>query len=68
MKGGDYYTQIDKNKNGSKLNKYSYRTGKLISNIADSEKLDIPITDYSFSEDEKKSAFCLRNRGYLSLQ
>ena len=54
MKGGDYYTQIDKNKNGSKLNKYSYRTGKLISNIADSEKLDIPITDYSFSEDEKK--------------
>ena len=59
MKGGDYYTQIDKNKNGSKLNKYSYRTGKLISNIADSEKLDIPITDYSFSEDEKKSAFLL---------
>ena len=57
MKGGDYYTQIDKNKNGSKLNKYSYRTGKLISNIADSEKLDIPITDYSFSEDEKKVLF-----------
>lgn len=57
MKGGDYYTQIDKNKNGSKLNKYSYRTGKLISTIADSEKLEIPITNYSFSEDEKKVLF-----------
>ena len=57
MKGGDYYTQIDKNKNGSKLNKYSYRTGKLISTIADSEKLGIPIADYSFSNDEKKILF-----------
>ncbi len=57
MKGGDYYTQIDKNKNGSKLNKYSYRTGKLINTIADSEKLEIPITNYSFSEDEKKVLF-----------
>ena len=62
MKGGDYYTQIDKNKNGSKLNKYSYRTGKLISTIADSEKLEIPITNYSFSEDEKKVLFACETK------
>ena len=67
MKGGDYYTQIDKYKNGHKLNKYSFRTGKLINTIADSEKLGIAIADYSFSNDEKKNTFCLRNRGYLSL-
>lgn len=65
MKSGDYYTQIDRNKNGSKLNKYSYRTGKLISTIADSEKLKIPIVNYSFSEDEKKVLFaCETERIY----
>jgi dipeptidyl-peptidase-4 len=63
MKGGDYYTQIDKNKNGSKLNKYSYRTGKLVSTIADSEKLEIPLTNYSFSEDEKKVLFACETEG-----
>ena len=63
MKGGDYYTQIDKNKKGSKLNKYSYRTGKLVSTIADSEKLEIPITNYSFSEDEKKALFACETEG-----
>ena len=54
MNNGDYYTQVDRGDNGSKLNKYSYRTGKRISTIADSEKLGIAIGDYTFSEMNKK--------------
>ena len=57
MNNGAYYTQIDRGKNGSKLNKYSYRTGKLISTIANSEKLGIAIGDYTFSENEQRILF-----------
>ena len=54
MKNGAYYTQVDRNDNESKLNKYSYRTGKRFSTIADSEKLGIAIENYTFSENEQK--------------
>ena len=57
MNNGAYYTQVDRGDNGSKLNKYSYRTGKRFSTIADSEKLGIAVGDYTFSEDEKKVLF-----------
>ena len=57
MNNGDYYTQVDRIDNESKLNKYSYRTGKRISTITDSEKLGISIGDYTFSRDEQKVLF-----------
>ena len=57
MNNDTYYTQVDRVDNGSKLNKYSYRTGKRFSNIADSEKLGIDVGDYTFSEDEQKVLF-----------
>ena len=57
MKNGDYYTQVDRDNNVSKLNKYSYRTGRRISTIADSKKLGIAVADYTFSEDEQKVLF-----------
>lgn len=57
MKNGDYYTQVDRDNNVSKLNKYSYRTGRRISTIADSKKLAIAVADYTFSEDEQKVLF-----------
>ena len=57
MKNGSYYTQIDRKDNNSKLNKYSYRTGKRVSTIANSEKLGIPVDNYTFSEDEEKLLF-----------
>ena len=57
MNNGTYYTQVDRDKNGSKLNKYSYRTGRRFSTIADSEKLGIFVGDYTFSEDEQKVLF-----------
>ena len=57
MNNGAYYTQVDRVDNGSKLNKYSYCTGKRISTIADSEKIGIDIGDYTFSRDEQKVLF-----------
>ena len=57
MNNGSYYTQVDIDNNVSKLNKYSYRTGRRFSTIADSEKLGIAVGDYTFSEDEKKVLF-----------
>jgi dipeptidyl-peptidase-4 len=57
MNNGSYYTQIDRAEKGSKLNRYSYRTGKKVSTIADSEKLGISIGSYTFSDDEKQILF-----------
>ncbi|MBJ10891.1 MAG: S9 family peptidase [Flavobacteriales bacterium] len=57
MNNGAYYTQVDRGDNGSKLNKYSYRTGKRFKTIADSEKLGIAIGNYTFSENEQKVLF-----------
>lgn len=57
MNNGAYYTQVDSDENGSKLNKYSYRTGKRYSTVANSEKLGISVSDYTFSADEKKVLF-----------
>lgn len=57
MNNGTYYTQIDSDENGSKLNKYSYRTGKRLSTLADSKKLGIPVGNYTFSDNEQKVLF-----------
>ena len=73
MKNGAYYTQVDRSDNGSKLNKYSYRTGKRFSTIADSEKLGIAIENYTFSAAQhinlvsKVGGFILLITGFLIL-
>ncbi len=61
MQDGQYYTDIEQDKDSQMIVKYAYKTGKKVSTIVKSDDLILPsvdkpvtIEDYSFSADETK--------------
>ena len=55
MNDGEYYSKIEKEEETQKIIKYQFKTGKQIKILFNSAEFDIPrITNYTFSEDEKK--------------
>ena len=61
MIDGEHYTSLDQTKNGTEINQYSYKTGKLIKKIVTSSDLipegqskGINIENYQFNKDETR--------------
>ena len=55
MNDGEYYSKMEKEEETQKIIKYQFKTGKKIKILFNSAEFEIPrITNYTFSEDEKK--------------
>ncbi|MBL6662754.1 MAG: S9 family peptidase [Flavobacteriales bacterium] len=57
MQDGNYYSKLDKKGDNSQINKYSFRTGQKTRTLVDSKNIEIDISNYTFSKDEKKVLF-----------
>tara|TARA_Y100000385_G_scaffold290426_1_gene363489 strand:- start:2810 stop:4966 length:2157 start_codon:yes stop_codon:yes gene_type:complete len=57
MQDGNYYSKLDKKEDNTEINKYSFRSGQKVRMLVSSKNLDIDISKYTFSNDEKKILF-----------
>ena len=57
MQDGNFYSKIDEKEENTEINKYSFRSGQKVRTLVNSKNLDIDISNYTFSDDEKKILF-----------